>query len=209
MFSSENVNYLGNEIKYGAKLYVSGWKKLLLHPLQTIKDTTYAVFHPIQTTTILFNELRQHPIGMATNFALSWITGRFSSSSLQYLKTTNINNSIVDFSKSLQNSTSIPEPAIAAISQVAQLSTKVIGRGCCSGICTTTAARLSQTTSLIASQSLSANQEPALQSMHQESRRDFVPHFDMRRNSGNDDNQLEQTASLSKKSSNLRNKSKK
>lgn len=142
MFSNDNIYYLGDEIKYGVNLYVSGWKKLLFHPWQTIKDTAYALCHPIQTGKILLGELKEHPVGMAVNIGLSWVTGRAISSGIKYWR--------------LQNTPAIPESALSStVSQVVQVGSQMSG-GCCGGICTTTAARLGQATSLITSQSESS-----------------------------------------------------
>lgn len=153
----ESVYYLGNEVKYGCNLYVSGWKKLLLHPLQTVKDTAYALYYPIQTGKILLNEVQQHPIGAAVNITLSWATGRAVSSGISYFRTASVSIPI-DFSALVSNSTGISESAISStVSQVVHVG-QTMGGGCCGGICTTTAGRIGQTASIITSQSASTTE---------------------------------------------------
>lgn len=174
MLYSHYIRYLGDEIKYGTHLYVAGWKKLLFHPVRTIKDTLYALYHPIQTGKILLNELKQHPLGMAVNTTLSWATGRAISSSIHYSRTINISSS--NLPEFLQNATAVPESVLASVSQVLQTGTQAMGGGCCGGICTTTAARFGQTTSIITSQSTSANNQ-LRQTEKQTSHKSFSPYF--------------------------------
>lgn len=80
------VYYLKNEFWFGCNLYYSGWKKLLLHPWQTVKDFTYAVRHPIETGKNFLDQTYQHPIGMTVNFCLSWVTGRAISTGIESLE---------------------------------------------------------------------------------------------------------------------------
>lgn len=145
--------YVGNEVKYGCTLYLSGWKKLLLHPIQTVIDTASALYHPIETGKILLNEVRQHPIGVAVNISLAWVTGRAISSSIRYYRETGTSH-ISDFSTSLAKNPGISESMVSSgVAQVVQVGFQTMSGGCCGGICTTTAARIGQTAALVTSQS--------------------------------------------------------
>lgn len=171
MGGSDYVYYVGNEIKYGTKLYISGWKKLLFHPWQMIKDTANAILHPIETIKNVLNEIKHHPIGMAVNIGLSWITGRAITASVKYLRTA-----------PLQTPQFITEsPFSSVFSQAAQVGSQILGRGCCSGgFCATTAGRIGQTTSLVSSQSTSASDHRTMISPQTETQlasNDFIPHF--------------------------------
>lgn len=150
---TDYVYYVGNEIKYGCTLYLSGWKKLLLHPIQTVKDTAYALYHPIETGKILLNEVRQHPIGITVNISLSWATGRAIGSGFRYLRATNINSS-AGFSDSLAKNSAVSDSVVSStVAQVVQMGAQTMTGGCCGGICTTTIGRIGQTASLVTSQS--------------------------------------------------------
>lgn len=76
MYGEKFIFFVGNEVKYGLKLYVGVWKKLILHPWQTVKDISIAFSHPVKTGKFLIKEVKFHPIGMPLNIALSWATGR-------------------------------------------------------------------------------------------------------------------------------------
>ncbi len=146
MSYSDYIYYVGDEIKYGTKLYISGWKKLLFHPWQLVKDTANAILHPIETIKNVLNEIKHHSIGMTVNIGLSWITGRAITAGVKYLRTA-----------PLQTPQFIGEsPFSSVFSQAAQVGSQMLGGGCCGGICTTTAGRIGQTTSLITSQSESS-----------------------------------------------------
>ncbi len=150
---TDYLYYVGNEVKYGCTLYLSGWKKLLLHPIQTVKDTAYALYHPIETGKILLNEVRQHPVGMVVNVSLSWATGRAISSGIRYFRQTNITPA-TDFSAPLSQKAAVSESVISSsVAQMVQVGAQTMTGGCCGGICTTTAARIGQTASLVTSQS--------------------------------------------------------
>lgn len=172
MFTNSHINYVGNEIKYGVNLFITGWNRLLFHPLQTIKDTAYALSHPIQTSKILLNELKLHPIGMGVNFGLSWLTGRAIGAGVKYVSALN------KVSHASSGAT-----LSSTISQAIQIGAQSMGGGCCGGICTTTVSRLTQTTSLIASQSSVENLQTLKQAGNQESAvcNGFSPYFDSKK----------------------------
>ncbi len=152
--------YLGEEIKYGCYLYYAGWKKLVLHPIQTVQDTAYALYHPVQTGKILFNQVTRHPIGVGINLGLSWTTGHVVSTGMEYMEylvpeieaSTNLASML-----QVQNSTRIAEATISStVSQALQISTQAMSGGCCGGVCTI--GRIGQTTSVITSQSASSTE---------------------------------------------------
>ncbi|MBP6104421.1 MAG: hypothetical protein KA508_05125 [Gammaproteobacteria bacterium] len=147
----DHLYYVGEEIKYGTHLYIAGWKKLVLHPWQTLKDTAYAFSHPIETAKALWHELRQHPIGMTVNFGLSWLTGRTIKMGLKHLRHTSL-------PAQAKNTIASETFVSSTLSQVIQLGNQMMGGGCCGGICTTTAGRIGQTASLITSQAESSTQ---------------------------------------------------
>ncbi len=144
--------YVGNEVIYGCNLYYSGWKKLILHPWQTVNDTAYALYHPFETGKILLNQVTQHPIGVAVNLGLSWTTGHVVSTGIEYFVPEVEVTSELSTMLQMQNSTKVAEASISsAVSQVVQIGSQAMSGGCCGGVCTI--GRLGQTTSVITSQS--------------------------------------------------------
>lgn len=71
----QGLSYVGSEVKWGGGLYVATLKKVVLHPLQTIKDMGTALVHPVTTIKNIFAQVKEHPLGMTVNFGLSWATG--------------------------------------------------------------------------------------------------------------------------------------
>lgn len=150
----ELVKYVGSEIKYGVKLFVNGWKKLILHPIQTVKNLGYAIIHPIKTVKNLLREIKQHPIGMVVNFSLYWATGRVLSVGVDYIsdyigphKVTATSTSLYSaelpnpspsFNSSVPAYTSVPtHTSKAGISSVLGGVFQFVGGGCgCGGVCT-------------------------------------------------------------------------
>lgn len=150
---TDYLYYVGDEVRYGFYLNYSGWKKLVLHPLQTIKDTAYALYHPVETGHILLKQIKQHPIGVAVNLSLSWATGYVISEGLECLIPEAEVSSSVPLVLETQNSTQIAESAVSSttvVSQAVQISSQAMSGGCCGGICTI--GRIGQTTSVITSQ---------------------------------------------------------
>lgn len=132
--------YLGDEVRYGCYLYYAGWKKLLLHPWQTVKDTAYAAYHPIETGKILLNQVKQHPIGVTVNLSLSWTTGQVIGTGMEYLESLVPEIEYVSNLPTLsqaQNATTHAESLIPSIlSEAVQVGSQVMSGGCCGGVCT-------------------------------------------------------------------------
>jgi hypothetical protein len=70
-----NVDHVCIEIGYGAELYFNNWKRIVLHPIDTIKSVGSALWHPIRTVKAIGSQIIEHPIAMTVNFGLSWMTG--------------------------------------------------------------------------------------------------------------------------------------
>lgn len=171
-----SFNYLQKEVSYGCGLYVSGWKKLVFHPLQTVQDTAYAILHPLQTSKALLSEFVQHPLGFTINLGLSWSTGKLIKSTINYvdtyLETPNVkirpdiprwhntttacvldNEFLASATPTVSHKPLSSNTLFSSVTtHMSQLSTQVATGGCCGGVCTT-AGRLGQTSSLIAGQS--------------------------------------------------------
>lgn len=151
------IYYMGDEIRYGGYLYYAGWKKLLLHPWQTIKDTAYAMYHPRETAKNIVYQIKQHPIGMAVNLSLSWGTGYAISKSIDYFVPEVEVAGEIPTAVEMQNSTKFIEASLASsVSQAVQISGQAMSGGCCGGVCTI--GRIGQTTSVVTSQSLSSDE---------------------------------------------------
>lgn len=138
--------YVRDEIHYGLSLHYSGWKKMLLHPLQTVKDLAYAVCHPLETGNRVVQRFTQHPIGMMVNVSLSWATGHVLGEGVEYLMPeADVSSLPLGLQVPLHNTTRVIEPGLSStVSHIVQLGSQVMSGGCCGGICT-----LSQTTAVL------------------------------------------------------------
>ena len=125
------LRYIYNEFKYGSNLYITTWKQLLFHPWQTTKNIVKAICHPVKTGQALVREIKKHPIGMAINIGLNWITGRVISEGIESL-VSSCESTTMHLSSPTFN-TPMPYSTVLQTAQCAG--------GCgCAGICATATA---------------------------------------------------------------------